>query len=220
MSAECSIKVQMFSGACGVSIRDSEINNVGGDLTINNYIVHFLPDSEPVQVPLLSKAIPFFRIKLSRNPPFHVKPQGFYPTTSETWGATRNHWWLMVKIFEVRLPTWAFRQPDRPFPRLMCCATHRYHSTSLAIPVPIKWLNLSFKNPNGWRCASASFRFLSSFLTHFRWSNHAWACGHSQRRFRKEVKENSQKSEIGCSAHLIPMRFHSRYGSTWVLHSM
>ena len=88
-------------------------------------------------------------IKLSRNPPFHVKPQGFYPTTSETWGATRNHWWPMVKIFEVRLPTWAFRQPDRPFPRLMCCATHRYHSNSLAIPVPIKWLNLSFKNLNG-----------------------------------------------------------------------
>ena len=43
-------------------------------------------------------------IKLSRNPPFSMKPQGFYPTTLETWGITCNHWSPMVKIFEVRLP--------------------------------------------------------------------------------------------------------------------
>ena len=53
-------KVHMFSKAHDVSIRDSEINNVGGDLTINNYNVLLQPDSEPVQVPLLSNAIPFF----------------------------------------------------------------------------------------------------------------------------------------------------------------
>ena len=47
MSAECSIKVQMFSGARGVSIRNSEINNVAGDMIIN---VHGQPDLEPVQV--------------------------------------------------------------------------------------------------------------------------------------------------------------------------
>ena len=57
MSAECSIKVQMFSGACGVSIRNSEINNVAGDIIIN---VHGQPDLEPVQVLLSSNAIPFF----------------------------------------------------------------------------------------------------------------------------------------------------------------
>ena len=57
MSAECSIKVQMFSGARGVSIRNSEINNVAGDMIIN---VHGQPDLEPVQVLLSSNAIPFF----------------------------------------------------------------------------------------------------------------------------------------------------------------
>jgi hypothetical protein len=60
MSAECNIKVQMFSEAHDVSICNSEINNVGGDLTINNYNVYLQPDSEPVQVPLLSNPIPFF----------------------------------------------------------------------------------------------------------------------------------------------------------------
>ena len=57
MSAECSIKVQIFSGARGVSIRNSEINNVAGDMIIN---VHGQPDLEPVQVLLSSNAIPFF----------------------------------------------------------------------------------------------------------------------------------------------------------------
>ena len=47
----------MFSGARGVSIRDSEINNVAGDMIIN---VHGQADLEPVQVPLLSNAMPFF----------------------------------------------------------------------------------------------------------------------------------------------------------------
>ena len=47
----------MFSGARGVSIRDSEINNVAGDMIIN---VHGQPDLEPVQVPLSSSAILFF----------------------------------------------------------------------------------------------------------------------------------------------------------------
>ena len=32
------------------------------------------------------------RIKLSRNPPFRMKPQGFYTTTLETGGARSNHW--------------------------------------------------------------------------------------------------------------------------------
>ena len=41
----------MFSKAHDVSIRDSEINNVGGDLTINNYNVLLQPDSEPARVP-------------------------------------------------------------------------------------------------------------------------------------------------------------------------
>ena len=47
----------MFPGARGVSIRNSEINNVAGDMIIN---VHGEPDLEPVQVPLSSNAIPFF----------------------------------------------------------------------------------------------------------------------------------------------------------------
>ena len=58
MSAECSIKVQMFSGAREVSIRDSEINNVAGDMIIN---VHGQPDLEPMQVPMPSNPIPFFQ---------------------------------------------------------------------------------------------------------------------------------------------------------------
>ena len=58
MNFECNIKVQMFSKASDVSIRNSEINNVGGDLTINNYNV-CLP--EQVWVPLLSNAIPFYQ---------------------------------------------------------------------------------------------------------------------------------------------------------------
>ena len=51
----------MFSGARGVSIRNSEINNVAGDMIIN---VHGQPDLEPVQVPLLSSAIRFFTADL------------------------------------------------------------------------------------------------------------------------------------------------------------
>ena len=50
----------MFSGARGVSIRDSEINNVAGDMIINVH-GHWQPDLEPVQVPLSSSAIPFFQ---------------------------------------------------------------------------------------------------------------------------------------------------------------
>ena len=60
MSAECNFKVQMFSMARDVSLRNSEINNVGGALTINNYNFYLQPDLEPVQVPLSSNAIPFF----------------------------------------------------------------------------------------------------------------------------------------------------------------
>lgn len=48
--AECHLQVQMFSKARDVSIRDTEINNVGGDYTINhNYNVYLRPDSEPVR---------------------------------------------------------------------------------------------------------------------------------------------------------------------------
>ena len=57
MSAECSIKMQIFSGARRVSIRDSKINNVASDMIIN---IHDYPDLEPVQVPLSSNAIHFF----------------------------------------------------------------------------------------------------------------------------------------------------------------
>ena len=46
------LKVHIFSKAHDVSICDSEINNVGGDLTINNYNVVLQPDSELVRVPL------------------------------------------------------------------------------------------------------------------------------------------------------------------------
>ena len=57
MMAEYNIKLQMFSRARGVSICNSEINNVAGDMIIN---VHGQSDLEPVQVPLSSNAIPFF----------------------------------------------------------------------------------------------------------------------------------------------------------------
>ncbi|KDR76612.1 hypothetical protein GALMADRAFT_139526 [Galerina marginata CBS 339.88] len=52
---QASRKVEMFSSAHDLSIRDTEINNVGGDLTINhNYNVYLHPefDSEPVQISL------------------------------------------------------------------------------------------------------------------------------------------------------------------------
>ena len=55
MNAEYNIKVQMFSKAHDVSIRNSEINNVGGDLTINNYNV-CLP--EQVRVPIVEQRDP------------------------------------------------------------------------------------------------------------------------------------------------------------------
>ena len=48
----------MLSGARGVSISNSKFNNVGRDLTINNYNVHCQPDSETEQVPLSKNTIP------------------------------------------------------------------------------------------------------------------------------------------------------------------
>ena len=48
--AECHLQVQMFSKARDVSIRDTKINNVGGDYTINhNYNVYLQPDWELVR---------------------------------------------------------------------------------------------------------------------------------------------------------------------------
>ena len=49
----------MLSKVRDVSIRDSAINNVGGDLTINNYNVLLQPDSETVRMPLSSNPIPY-----------------------------------------------------------------------------------------------------------------------------------------------------------------
>ena len=49
------LKVQMFSKARNVSLCDSEINNVGGNLTIDNHnvLLQLAADSELVQVPLM-----------------------------------------------------------------------------------------------------------------------------------------------------------------------